>query len=279
MFSNKGLTSSEANHITNIVKELVKNIDQKSFVLYTSKIKNGGGTMPLDEFKRNEDWVDNVKKVGLLFSLSAFLKTAVKLKESKMDEERNKKFVHNVPYPTLKETSQRLDTSFETYLQTLNIKDLNEYLTNESIASHIGKFVHNFDEVRDASVNFQPTSFRQINNEVVTIINERLYTHEELLSGFFDLQKSHREAEKVVNYYKAKHKDWVKEIETKYLSDVQEVNFYNNSLINSYNSSVENARIEFEKEKQAKIQEFSKLKIEIPNNLQETLDYVNTFAR
>lgn len=54
MFSSKGLTSSEANHVTNVTKELVKDLTKSDFKLFTSTVIKSGIEYPLDENVKKE---------------------------------------------------------------------------------------------------------------------------------------------------------------------------------------------------------------------------------
>jgi hypothetical protein len=278
MLSNKGLTSSEANHITNITKELVKDLSASNMPLHSSVVVKGNVDYPLDENKRNENWVKDIKRVGELYSLSAWLKSGIKLKENLLDETSNSRY-YDLDKTVYEQGVDAPKVDFETYLDTLSVKDRNEYLSNEATASHVGKFIHNFDSIRGAMDKFQPTSFEQINNEVVTVKNTRLYSKEELLNGFFDLQKQHRESEKIVNYYKAKHKEWVKEVSDVATEETKAVNFRNSQLQKTYAEKHEKERLEFETAKREKMTEISNQKIVIPNELQNTLDFVNQYAK
>ena len=278
LLSNKGLTSSEANHVTNITKELVKNLNLSNLNLFTATVLKSGIEHPLDENSKNVNWITDIKRSGELYSLSAWLKSAIKYKEQWLDDLNRGQYITSNTYILEKDVvGTKFD--FETYLDSLSVKERNEYLSSESVASHIGKFVHSFDAIREQSDKFQPTSFTQINNEVVTVKNTRLYTKDELIDGFFELQKQHRESEKVVNYYKAKHKEWVKEISDKYSDAQKEVNFKNSEIIKEFSQKNEKERIEFEATKRQKMSEVSALKITIPNELQETLGYVNQYAK
>lgn len=279
LLSTKGLTSSEANHITNIVKELVKSLSLEKMKLFTSKVIKLEGEFALDEAVRVDTWVSDVKRVGELYALSAWLKSAIKHKEQLLDTVSQRVFKSFVEKPTLEEYEDTPSAMFEDYLDTLTVKERNEFLSAEAKASHIGKFIHNFDKVRDLSEQFQPTHFQQIGNEVVTVKNKRLYSNEELLGGFFELQKEHREVEKVVNYWKSKHKDWVKLLLDDNESNNQRIMYSNSKKTKTYDSEVEEERLSFFKKVREDKQHISNLKIVIPSELQGTLDYVNLYAK
>jgi hypothetical protein len=114
----KGLTSSEANHVTNIVKELVKDL-QIGLTLSTSYITEGDEKLPLDENKKNDNWVSDTQKSGKLYGLSAWLKTAIKFKERLLDRIERESFVSTIESPTLESFPAMPYTEFEEYLISL----------------------------------------------------------------------------------------------------------------------------------------------------------------
>lgn len=279
----KGITSSEANHITNVTKELVKDLSITSLPISTSVVATNEGDLPLDENTANENWVENILKTGELFALSAWLKTAIKYKEQLLDDASNESFEYNgsVEDPELERTPSTPRLLFTDYLNQLNTQDRTTYLTNESVAAHIGKFVHTFDELRQKSEAFVPTSFMRLGSsgETATVKSTRLYTKDQLSDGFYKLQKEHRAAEQVVNLYKSRHKDWMQESMMEYHDKVRAIQSRNTNKQLEYNRKVEALRLDFEDSRNEKKKEISVLKIVIPHDLQETLEYVNHFAK
>jgi len=274
----KGLTSSEANHVTNIVKELVKDL-QVGLTLSTSYITEGDEKLPLDENEKNDNWVKDTQRSGKLYGLSAWLKTAIKFKEKLLNRIERESFVSTIESPTLESFPSMPYTEFGEYLNQLNTKDRNEYLSAESMAAHIGKIIHSFDEVRKKSDEFVPTSFVKMDDRTVTVKSIRLYTKEELSEGFYTLQKEHRKAEKIVNLYKSKSHDWAKEVQKDHNNKVKAMQSRNTDVQLQYNKVVEAERLDFENDKREEKKVISGFKIIIPNELQSTLDEVNKYAK
>lgn len=274
-----GLTSSEANHVTNVVKELVKNLGAgiTTFRISKATIWREGKEHNLNSAEKI-DFSKNIMDMGRLYSLSSWLKEGIKSKESLIESVSVKPDL--IEEPSLQPMPEAPITTFSAFLNTLTVKEVNEYFSNEATAAHIGKFIHNFDEIRKGLDNFSPTAFERISeNEVLTVKQELLYKKEELLDGFFNLQKEHREAEKVVNYYKSKHKDWEKEILDDFSKDKRKISADNQALRSKYDSEKFIAQEKAKTEERALRKEYSNLKIIIPHELQATLDEVNQHAK
>lgn len=278
MLDKTGLTSSEASHIANFIKEQVKNIDvtTSNFKVITQEGRRDGTYLRLDSNEEIKNWDDLLLEKGKLFALSAWLKESIKYKEDQIKKIRSSSLdTSTLPKKDVPKPPTKPDISFEDFFLELSIKEKAEYLLNESRASHIGKFIHNFDGVRNVLDNFKPTEFVNISStEVMTVRNTMLYDREELLGRIEKLQNIHRECEKVINYYKAKHKEWAAELDTKFQKNwkdyVEEVHMIEreNSII------IVKARADFEIERTRKLEVLKNLKITIPIEFQPILDEI-----
>jgi hypothetical protein len=237
-----------------------------------------GQQLPMDNNVKIDNWAGILVERAKLYGLSAWLMEAVKLKDATFVTKSKEQF----DMSTIPESLQaypnhpvRPDVSFAAYFQTLTVKEQAEYLYQESIASHIGKFIHNFDTIRVKLDTYQPTTFSAIStSETITLTHRELYDKTELLSDVESLQGQHRIAEKAVNFVVAKHKEWVADQDRayqiamdKYQSEYSTVSASNNALIQKY-------RTEFENNKTTELQEIKNLKIVIPTALQATVDLV-----
>ena len=278
MLNKTGLTSSEASHVANFIKEQVKNIDvtTSNFKVITQEGRRDGTYLRLDSNEEIKNWDDLLLEKGKLFALSAWLKESIKYKEDQIKKIRSSSLdTSTLPKKDVPKPPTKLDTSFEDFFLELSIKEKAEYLLNESKASHIGKFIHNFDGVRNVLDNFKPTEFVNISStEVMTVRNAMLYDREELLGRIEKLQNIHRECEKVINYYKAKYKEWAAELDTQFQKNwknyAEEVH-----MIERENSMIlVKARADFEIERTSKLEVLKNLKITIPIEFQPILDEI-----
>ena len=281
MFGAKGLSSTEASHVANFLKEQVKEIDvtPDNFKVMTSEGVRGMSTFRLDDNEAIDNWDEKLLMKARLFSLSAWLKEAIKLKESLVTKERAILFDESVvtglkEYPKLALSPELTMDAF--FLNNMDVKQQSDYLTAQATASHVGQFVHNFDEIRDKLKNYKPTTFEALSpTETMTVTNTLLYDKGGLMEKFEKLQSIHREAEKTVNFFKAQHKNWVADEQNKLAVAVLDYR-REDAVIRRENSAiVQKFSSEFEVAKTNRIKELSKLRIVIPNDLQPILDEVN----
>ena len=86
----------------------------------------------------------------------------------------------------------------------------------EAKAAHIGKFIHNFDAIRQEITQKELISFKQVGEKVFKIANTPLYEMEELQNLQESLLAEHREYESEVNFYKAKFREFENQSKLKY---------------------------------------------------------------
>jgi hypothetical protein len=200
-----------------------------------------------------------------------------------------------------------------------NIKERAEYYILEAKAAHLGKKIHNDGKIttmRKELHNFKAFRVQNFNwgqgTRDYPVKREQLYTIQEIDDLFFFLQKEHREVEKRLNYYKARIKNDINLKNQKLLADYnikyskvrREIELidtkYNQDITaidTKYNQAVELLNIKFNQEHkvwQAKASEMTilaeerrlhdintlaNLKIAIPNELQNVLDFVQIFSK
>lgn len=280
MLDTKGLTSSEAKRVANLLKEIVKGIDisAENFKIATASAIRDGQSYRLDDNEAITDWDTKLIAKARYYTLSAWLNEAIKYKDALIALESSESFnedsldldLKNIPNKPVEQAS-----TFEDYLNTLSVGDRTKYLASESLCAHIGKFIHNFDTVREKFENFKPTTFTPLNgNESLTVINTLLYDKPELFDKADGLMGIYREESKVVNYYKAQHKEWAANNRREYQIAYGEWIDERSALVNHNNKVIGSARARFETAKTNELERLSALKIIVPVKLQEILDEV-----
>lgn len=89
-----------------------------------------------------------------------------------------------------------------------------------------------------------------------------------------ELQARHREAEKLTNYYKAKHKEWAADKDREYQIDLDKWNSESHKISQENYRKIQSARAKFEVAKTTELERLAGLKIEIPNDLQDIVNEV-----
>lgn len=224
-FNTSGLTSSEANYVCERIKERLKPIQDlvSSIETHTSSIDGEA----LDTFTKVDDIGGKLTEIGALYAISAYLRTAIKEKETRL-EIVNKKLNEVIAKaeeevkPIDYEPLHRLrDVSMDDYLKTLSVEAVVRYKEAEAKAAHIGKYIHSFDEVRTKLTKKELISFKEVGEQVFKVKNTPLYNLAELQQLQEQLLAEHREYESEVNYYKAQFRTYQNNCKLQYEQEHQ----------------------------------------------------------
>ena len=224
-FNTSGLTSSEANYVCERIKERLKPIQDlvSSIETHTSSIDGEA----LDTFTKVDDIGGKLTEIGALYAISAYLRTAIKEKETRL-EIVNKKLNEVIAKaeeevkPIDYEPLHRLrDVSIDDYLKTLSVEAVVRYKEAEAKAAHIGKYIHSFDEVRTKLTKKELISFKEVGEQVFKVKNTPLYNLAELQQLQEELLAEHREYESKVNYYKAQFRTYQNNCKLQYEQEHQ----------------------------------------------------------
>ena len=217
---------------------------------------------------------------GNLYALSAWLREAIKAKEALLKQVENDNFNISLLNEVNYDKATSLLTEDEVKY-SLPINELAEYLAYEAKAAHIGKKVHPngiFEQWFNMIKNTPKIQINEINKDYIVEFDQ-VVDEKDLYQVYFTLQKEYREAEQKVNYYKAKIKNLLNERN-------QEINQKNRALQDklSQDLEIQNSKnlalqAEINNLRGQKLKEVSELKIIIPNELQKTLDYVQTYSK
>ena len=147
-FGERGITATSANHLANIAKEHVKQLEDKinaiNFINQDISLL-AGGNRRIIKVGINKEAFDSLSeslyKTANIKSFIAWVREAIKAKDNLAAE------LHKTAVETYVEKTGRTKLSFpirESYVTEedikaeMSIKDLNEYLTLETIAAQIG---------------------------------------------------------------------------------------------------------------------------------------------
>lgn len=269
-FNVSGVTSSEANYICERIKEKLKPIQDEINGLETHTSSLDGEQ--LDGFKKVENIDDKLKLIGELYAISAFLRTAIKEKENRLNIINDK--IRKVRQQE-DELLERIDmveldkirrVEMDDFMLTLPLADVIAYKTAEAKASHIGKFIHNFDDIRHKLTKQERITFKQVGEkQVFKIHHTPLYELDELQQTQNYLLGEHREYENTVNFYKAKFRDFENGAKVRYEEELNKLQNERNAILNE--------RVKAKTEQLTAVKaEIASFKIIIPNEFKQTID-------
>jgi hypothetical protein len=282
----KGLSQSEANHTANIAKEIAGDIGSEisGMSLFKKTLHDKFGKVPYNTVIVVSDLPTKCLEEGNIYALSAWLREGIKAKAAMIQaiklatiEDLEFSIGEGPDRPTLHKLPVEADM-----IEQLSIAERAEYLSAEAQAAHIGKKIHPGGTIptwKDALTKTPPVSFIQGEKDYMRVESEPIVTPKEVNDLFYMLQKEHREAESKLNYYKAK-------LHNMFNAETVRIQGLNSKLTQEFNTLNTTWRGQFEVAcQQAEVKraemmkEASDLKVIIPNELQKTLDYIQTFSR
>ena len=281
------LTSTSANHIANLAKEYIQGVETQlnnvcffnaevSLVGSTgaSIIQTGGTSEVLNNLQSLLEGVAQAK------SLIAWLREGIKAKENLMKDLQNIGLEgwcneNGLAYPEAPSRGHVL-TEVE-YYTSLPIKERNRYYQLETEAAVLGKYIHPNGHLSDARKELKDKL--QHPHEVDGKGRDALiYTYTptvfivEVDNVFFELQKKHREIQAQLNAIKYSCEQAINEstnkVNTEYMAASQK-----------YQAELEDVLGAFKTWKDEKSQEYSKLKIVIPNSLLGIYNTINSLGK
>lgn len=287
-FGPDGLTSTSANHVANLAKEYVQNIETilNCVQLYNSSVTLIGSSEKnvLSEGFNNEQLQAIPKLLESVYnanSLIAWLREAIKAKEAcirQIDgmtlQEYAEKF--NIELP--EEPMRRPSLTSDDVLATRTVKERNCIFSLQTKAAVIGKYIHLTGPLSKARKDFQ----RKQTNKNEVSGNGRdtlLYSYEPSCSQevvediFFTLQSEHRAAQAELNGYMHTIDEEVKADEIKAASEYSTAH-------NVYTLKMQDIMAEFDLYKKNETRKIANsFKIIIPNSLKGIYEAVNALGK
>lgn len=281
-FSEHGLTSTSASHLADLAQEVIAGNEAKlkNMTFVTTKVDIVGSASESGKticVGYDENMLDQVrpllKEMALMNAFCAWMREAVKAKDKELKQVANFTFeewctLQGVEIPS--SPSYPKETTEADIIAQMNIKERNRYLQLEAIAATIGKYIHpggQFSSAREELQNGIMKPYSTDGNGKDTLI----YAHvpsvdpQKVEDVFFELQKWHRQNERELNKMKFAIK---KQAEKQTLENTHQ---FKQKLEREKQCYM--AFFTQYKEWQLKEQErISKLKINVPEALQETYD-------
>ena len=261
------LTSTSANHIANLAKEYIQGVEAQLnnisfFNVEVTLVGSTGGTSTIQTGESSEA-LDNLQSllegVARAKSLIAWLREGIKAKENLMKDLQTISLEdwckeNGLTRPKTPNYGHVL-TEVE-YYASLPIKERSRYYQLETEAAVLGKYIHPDGHLWDALIyTYTPTTSIAIVDNV-----------------FYELQKKHREIQAQLNAMKYSCEQAINKstnkVNTEYMAASQK-----------YQAELKGILGAFKTWKDEKSQEYSKLKIIVPNFLLGIYNTINSLGK
>jgi hypothetical protein len=218
-FGDKGLTSTSANHLANVATECIQNIQSSinDMSFYEEKVFVAGASDNLGKVtvegvsdQALEQIDGKLSMVGDLTAFIAWVREAIKAKNQATDRVANMSCpewcrINGIEYPKLKNEEYITDSDI---IEEMNIKERNEYLRLEALASVIGKYIHPNGAFSNARKDFQkklqqPHKIDKLGPAVLVYDYSATVSAELVEEKFLELQNKHREINARLNAIKS----------------------------------------------------------------------------
>lgn len=297
-FGQSGYTSTSANFISNKAKEIIAGMNSGRITFLTTKVKslNSNVDAVYENGYTEEQITDIIKQKNLeakLNALEAWFREAIKAKDHMLSSVEYKTFeswfaetypdVDNSTYgaellpnpaPTVKMTDEE-----EWASENMSVKDLCEYLTLQQYCASLGSFVHpNGDYARARKEAHKKAGTSKIDD---LKSNTVIYTYEPSVDDkfietkFFETQELYRTYQKRLNAIKFDIENAVRKQNDEHNMQTQrfdEIMSENQVRVQAAKSKY---KTEFKEWKIKKLDEIRHLKIIVPNELKDTVQFVN----
>lgn len=283
----EGLTSTSANHIANMAKEMIRNLDATlaNMVFYSTEVSLIGSDKSnvLRQGSTDRDVTsvaDMLHRMARAKSLIAWLREAIKAKERLLKEAESltlDEYAREHGITLEKEPQQETALTEDDYYASLSLDERNRYYELETLAAVIGEEIHPDGHFADARKdlderNSKPHDVKGDGRDTL------IYTYTPTVSGkivedtYFALQKQYREAQARLNSIKYDCRKAVLESEVKVKTDYAEA-------MKKYTSSRQLLEAELAKEIKKRVKEISAYRILIPDSLRGIFDEVSHLGK
>jgi hypothetical protein len=278
----EGITSTSANYLANLAKETLRDAEMQlktiTFLNKTAELINGDKKEIQKGWKNPRLAIELIDRIAEMHSFIAWMREAINAKENIINACESYSFEqyvsdNNIILPT----SPLLKSVTEAQIiNEMNIKERQRYLMLESYAAAYGQYIHpkgEFAEARDdmyLRIN-HPTVLSGNGRDMVIFTYSESVPVDEVESTFLASQAKHREYEKQLNAIKFQIKEEVNKRNTENL-------LQHKAELKEYKLRIDEAQNEWKQEVIKLREKASKLKIVIPNNLQDTYKYLESLV-
>ncbi len=283
----KGLTSTSANHVANLAKEMIRNLTSEMAELQfystdvaligdsnTNRLVNGVD----DEAVKGV--LDKLFRIAKAKSLIAWLREGIKAKEALIEETENlslEDFAKKEGIKLEEEPKPVAPLTEDEYIGTLSLKERCRYYEVETLAAVLGKEIHpggSFAEARDSLLKKleRPHSVSGEGRDTLIYSYTASVDTQTVEDVYFRLQKLYREAQADVNTDKHACKKAVTETNIARNAEfVAKLNDWTNNR-----KLLDSKRMEYVKRH---VRDLGEMKIVIPDSLKVIYEEVSRLGK
>lgn len=271
----KGLTSTSANHIANLAKEMVREIETSlsGLTLYSTSVALiGNGEVNTLKEGDKADVLDNVKTqlhvIAKANALIAWLREAIKAKERLLREVETLSTAdflkqHGIEKPI--SPTKGVALTEDEYFATLSLDERNRFYSLEALASVLGKAVHPDGSIANAREQLterlkNPRSVEGNGRDALIYTYTPTVEISKVDEVYFSVQKEFREIQASLNAIKFECQKAVKE------SEIEVQTIYSEAC-EEYWAKVKQIQNEMATYQKKKVKEIGNYKIVIPASL------------
>lgn len=282
-----GLTSTSANHVANLAKEMIRGLESSldTLTLYSTSVSLIGSDKA-DQLTEGADAGElgdvsrKLHAVAKAKSLIAWLREAIKAKERMISETEmmcNAEYIKLKGLEPIKIVDRRQALTEDEYYASLTLDERNRYYELETLSAVLGKAIHPNGSFAEARRQFEacirkPNQVKGEGRDALIYNFKPSVGAEEVEEVYFKLQKQYREAQASLNAIKYECQKAVKasqiEVATEYANE--------QAKANDYVERINAERAAYIKER---VREIGDLKIVIPQSLQEIYDIVTHLGK
>ena len=281
------LTSTSANHIANMAKEYIQGMEIQlnnvSFLNVEVGLISANAHNVIQEGTSREvlsSIPSMLESIAQAKSLIAWLREAIKAKNDLIDRLQSVSLDDwceecGVEKPLLPVAPHVLTE--QEYYASLPIKERNRYYQLETVAAVIGKYIHPNDVLSDERKKLKdriqhPHQVDGKGRDALIYTSEPSVSAEDVDNTFYELQKKHREVQAQLNSMKHDCEVAIEESTNKSNTEYAVAS-------SEYREALKAIMLSFKTWKNAKSQEYSKLKIAVPDSLLGVYNTVNSLGK
>ncbi len=283
----QGLTTTSANHVANLAKEMIRGIESslESLVFYSTDVALIGTdcSEKLTEGATEsevEAVIGKLHSIAKAKSLIAWLREAIKAKERLNDEVEKLTLddyakIVGIEIPQKPHLTDSIDQ--DEYFASLSLAERNRYYEMETLAAVLGKAIHpdgSFANAREALTKHiqKPRDVKGDGRDTLIYSYTPTVDSQKVNKVYFLLQKQYREAQAKVNSFKH---DCNKAVS----ASVIEAKTQDTEKLTVYNHQIEQLNAQLTSYKKQRSAEICEYRIVIPPSLQGIYNEVSQLGK